>query len=466
MDWFANKFYNAVGDNFLSLLTSKNKIIYLQCLHEIYQLSNARLNRILDQDEVMQCVMRIVTEYHESIIDEESGKSIEDTPRQKTWYLTNNMEKCGWLRKEQKENSFDFNMFLTDNGVKLIRNTDVYLRSTVREYTGYLQQIYDLLSKRKGQPYSYSLMHKIVIETAFNLKESLQDLNTYVKDMVKELSRSMTYMDLFDNVNEFAEGGFLPQWTRLMEYDNRFIRLIENELNEIMTTPALFDPIVDDYMKETKTTKKEEAADTVYTQLNDVRGFISPSGGLFVQIVMDIRSRLHKYWMNIWSRFQLLEIRGTRNIRELSEQFLQIPNEKKETAENLFNIQRLEQINTASFRKRVGKRKKYTREPETVKRPSALEYADAKNEILSQYNDPNSRENIQAMLNKMLDGKGSIHTVDFDVKSKDRLVTSLQAIGYASELGFVVDVEEGYYETEEYAVRNVSIKKGMENDDA
>ena len=460
MSNFASMVFETVGDKFFFLLYSKNKVLYLQCLHDIYSLSNERLNRFLDQSEVVQCVIHAINEYKSAIYDEDSGQEITDIPRQKASLVISYMIRYGWLRKEQRDNSFDFNIFLSDNGVKLIRNARTYLMPSLREYTGYLQRMYNTLSTSKGSVHSYTLMHREVFEDALLLKESMQDLSTYIKDMVKSITRTTTYQALFENVDDMANGRFLPQWTRLIESENRYIRAIEGEINSIIDNPDYFNAIVDDYMKEKKERNRADAEGKILSELNDILDFMSPAGGLFVRIVADIRERIHTYVIAVWNRMQILELKGSKDLREIAERFLRIPPMPEWSYKDLFCLDNNSQLTLRSLKQRPSPRKKREQKPETVKRLTDAERADAINKVRKQYDDPSSPENIKALLERLIDGKVEIKTEDFDLSTKERFITAMQAIGSAPGLGYDIALNEGHYETDKFAVRELTIKKG------
>ena len=73
--------------------------------------------------------------------------------------------------------------------------------------------------------------------------------------------------------------------------------------------------------------------------------------------------------------------------------------------------------------------------------------------------DPFSRERSGAWLAEILRGRGQISAAELPIRTQDDLLMTLSAAAYAQENGLRIQVEDGFTETEEFLLRNFTIRK-------
>ena len=72
---------------------------------------------------------------------------------------------------------------------------------------------------------------------------------------------------------------------------------------------------------------------------------------------------------------------------------------------------------------------------------------------------PYSREKMKAYVEQLMGEQTFIDSAHIPIRSKNDILASLSAVAYSGENGYVVELEEGYMETEQMLLRNFTIRK-------
>ena len=146
--------FDVVPANFFSILASKNKCIYYDCLKRIYDLYDKKMGFDVTRNEAMEELV----DYFDMSPDFQEDDEVTQTSREKANYVINRLAQTGWLVLETDNNyndlvSFRYYALTVLEGFDRIATPKEEDENdyTVFEYKGYLFSIYSLLTKSSNE---------------------------------------------------------------------------------------------------------------------------------------------------------------------------------------------------------------------------------------------------------------------------------------------------------------------------
>ena len=291
--------FDMVPDNFFSILSSKNKRLYLACLVESFKIYES--GSILGIDK--KILADELTHYLETkkfdFDIEEEGKTEEDLDedvvdakssiRSLAYLVLRRFEECGWIYIDVNSDYQEILNF-TDAGITIIEaimqinpiyqyrgsfgddelfDEDAFIRAyNANEYTGYIYTIYCLLTNPLNSDYPTILSE--VYRNTKQLIRSLRKLDSRMKDYITSVVEASEIRDLINKLvdykNELLDNGY----TRLKTGDNinKYRLPIVSKLEEYENNEAIMYAITEDYKNRYFSTK--EAYKRAYRDLDEL----------------------------------------------------------------------------------------------------------------------------------------------------------------------------------------------------
>jgi len=124
----SSSFFNANGDSFFSVLNSKNKEVYLDCLLLIYTKIDKSGVLELDRDTIIATIKNYLLKNKMTLDEEDNDKETNDDAS----YILRRFKDCGWLT-EEVDASYNRNFAFTPFAVKLIKLISEYVEFVLEE---------------------------------------------------------------------------------------------------------------------------------------------------------------------------------------------------------------------------------------------------------------------------------------------------------------------------------------------
>ena len=243
--------FNAIPDNFFSLLSSKNKRIYVSLIIEAFKIYETGtilgIEKKIVADELVHYLDTNKYSYDvEDIDDEEANpKSNRDLAN----YALRKMEECGWIYVDVTNDYIEILNF-SDAGIIITEALmQIYGSSyqgfednetsnyNSREYQGYIYTIYSLLNNSDSIEYSV-IMQEVYRNTKLLLR-SIRRLDARLKTYISSVFDQVEVKDLMENLVSYRENFVEQGYAKLKMSDNinryrlRIVsRLEEYENNE------------------------------------------------------------------------------------------------------------------------------------------------------------------------------------------------------------------------------------------
>lgn len=174
--------FNIIPDNFFSILSSRNKDIYLDALLVLRKAYKQQM--MIQRDDL---VSMLIANLEDRLMEVEMEE--EDVPKEKNLssmahLLLRKLESTGWIEKEYASNSFEEFINLHDYSIKILNALYEITDITSMEYNGYVYSTYSVLktSNQDRDDYMYSALneaYKKTHELVDGLKSLLNNIRHY-----------------------------------------------------------------------------------------------------------------------------------------------------------------------------------------------------------------------------------------------------------------------------------------------
>ena len=462
--------YETIGHRFFTGLSSPNKALYINCLDSIYAMSEGQISHIHTRERLHQNIESCIAETH-AVLYGLDGTEVSDTLSKRASEVMYSLIEYGWLVSEDIEDAFGQNVYLSEPGTALIRFLRALAQPVQKEYTTFIFNMYNALTNRKQwEDNPYALMLKPVYDNATGLYDALQDLNTYLKDIIKRMGSHTTYEELFENLSDYVEGMFLKQYSRLIRQNvHSYGAVIIRVLGEVREEPAMVQKLIDGYKTENDCNDNAIARDAVHDKINQVIHFLSEQ---YIRIMNDISSKMGKYIDVLLARLKFMESSGSTDMRDLVESFLiqavsNIQADKSwiEQNLNLFNLYRCMQVDPRGLKKIKKRRERVIDSVEEIEEISAEEEAASLMEIRKRIDNPYSADKMAMILNRMTEDGRSVSLKDMPSGTNGDFLRAMAASCYADATGYSIEDYGGYVESGDYMLANILIKRRTDEDD-
>ncbi|MBP5445017.1 MAG: hypothetical protein J6Y28_02490 [Acholeplasmatales bacterium] len=263
--------FDVVPANFFSILASKNKSIYYDCLKRVYDLYDKKMGFDVTREEAMDELI----DYFDESPDFQEDDEVTQTPREKANYVLNRLYQTGWLVLETDNNyndlvSFRYYALTVLEGFDRIAAPKEEEESdyAVFEYKGYLFSIYSLLTKSSNE--ELNLVINQVARLALEFIAEIKKINLKLRDYITSISQNTGVRELMEKLIDYKTQLVDKSYQRLKTFDNvdRYKRRILEKLEEIYGNDILMNKLIGAHMID-KGSTREEAEFAITRSIND-----------------------------------------------------------------------------------------------------------------------------------------------------------------------------------------------------
>ena len=263
--------FDVVPANFFSILASKNKSIYYDCLKRLYDLYDRKMGFDVTREEAMDELI----DYFEDSPDFQEDDEVTQTPREKANYVLNRLYQTGWLVLETDNNyndlvSFRYYALTVLEGFDRIAAPKEEEESdyAVFEYKGYLFSIYSLLTKSSNE--ELNLVINQVARLALEFISEIKKINLKLRDYITSISQNTGVRELMEKLIDYKTQLVDKSYQRLKTFDNvdRYKRRILEKLEDIYGNDVLMNKLTGAHMID-KGSTREEAEFAITRSIND-----------------------------------------------------------------------------------------------------------------------------------------------------------------------------------------------------
>lgn len=286
-------FYNVIPDNFFSLLSSKNKNIYLASILEAF--------KVYETGSILGIEKKIVTDdlvyfldthqYLYTVEDEEDEESNPKNKRELANYILRRMEECNWIYVDVS-NDYEEILNFTDLGITIC---EALLRAFPRfeygeddystnmsdpsEYQGYIYSIYSVLHNLDNE--EYDSMFSIVYSDTKQLVRAIRRMDAKMKDYIQSVIDNTDIKNLMERLiiykSDVYDNGYMK--LKISDNINRYRLAIITRLKELQNDETIVKKIANNYLVVSKTIEEAEARairniDEVIDAFNAIEEFI------------------------------------------------------------------------------------------------------------------------------------------------------------------------------------------------
>lgn len=228
-------FFDLVPDNFFSLLSSKNKKIYLASIINVFNVYETGAILGIDKKVVVDDLVIFLEKNTEYLYDVEDLDDEEASPKNKKElanYILRRMEECGWIYVdvtndyEEILNFSDAAITICEAILKIYPQMSYFYDDETTfedyinpiEYQGYIYQIYSLLNQENI--YDYSLVFDLVYTNTIHLIRAIRKLDVRMKDYIQSVIDNTEIKDLMEKLTIYQNEIFEKSYVKLKVSDN------------------------------------------------------------------------------------------------------------------------------------------------------------------------------------------------------------------------------------------------------
>ena len=459
--------FSIIPKNFFNYLASgSNSEVYSACLLEIYHEYDREISYRLPRERIRDTVRAYLLENHVDL--EEEGESPDKTAEASSVLRKFMDSNVGWLEEESDENTFEKQIVMTENGVRLAEFLLQLMKPEKAEFSAYIFNIYNLFQNPgqwQDEPYVNAL--RPIYQNAKNLSGALKRLSTYIRKIIEKMVREETLESLTENLLQYCEGDFIREYARLNKQQNIHIyrRKILEGLSDFRNQEAVLDRLVQNCSEE-ELLDRDASEEQILFMIESAIRFLSDD---YDSILREIRHKLNVYLQVAVGRARFLKNRDG-DLRGNVEQALRIiveelndcgiREELPDGFSGLFALETNEFLDRGSLRYPRKQRAIHTVTRESFRELTLEDQEHALKELERERYNPYSKDRMQQYLDLRMEGKTEIRSAELPLESVSDLFSVLSSAAYAEELGYGVQVSEGFYETEHLILREFTIRKG------
>lgn len=467
------KLFDVIPSGFFNCLSSgSNHKIYSDCLQIIYEQYDREISYRIARNRIRDALAVYLLENHVDFIDDGDEKEKQRSHND----LANGIirkfcsKEIGWLEEDNDDATYEKHIIMTEQGILLAEFLQQLRKPEREEFSSYIFNIYNILRSEEqwsSDPYVAGI--KNIYRNAKQLSKALKRLATFIKKIIERMVKEESLESLTENILEYCDGDFIREYARLTKQQNIHIyrSFIKSRLDFFQNDEELFELMVIGCAVE-EDVGEEEARELVLDMLQRTKGFLSDD---YDRIMRDIKHKINIYLQIAVGRARFLrsreaDVRGSveQTLRYLVEE-MELLGWKEELPPemgSLFLLEKNEFVDIGSLR--------FPRKAQTVRCETSVELEEMTEEDIRKaraaqekeaYN-PYSKEKMKVYLDTVMGKKRSLDCEYLPLESKRDLLSSLSAVAYGEENGYVIRPAEGYLETNGMILRRFQITKEEE----
>lgn len=457
-----NVFDAIPSDFFNCLASSSNKRIYADCLDVIYRQYEKEISFRIPRDQIRAALSLYLLENHVELKNEEDiTQENVSNANEMANFIVRKFISCAWLQEEKDDATFERFIVMSDNGIALAEFLQRLAKPSRPEFSSYILNIYNRFSHQTGEQKEdpYNLVLKPTFQDAKALSSSLKMLSTSIKKTIETMLREGTLVSLTENIISYCDGDFIKEYSRLVKQQNIHIyrNYITREL-EILKNGEIFETLCASLKEEEKVTS-DEAENRILEMIGTTKRFLHDD---YNKIMDDIKQKINTYIRIAISRERMLKNKGM-DMRGCVDETLRslVLCDDFEFAEEknaLFNLQKYEFIDKNSVRYPHAHQSLLQNTQDDFVELSEEELRLKQAELEKESFNPYSKDLMANLLEK-ISSNGKADSSKIELNQKNDLLSSLGAVAYARENGWIIEADDEFEENENYRIRKWSAKK-------
>lgn len=286
-------FFDMVPDNFFSLLSSKNKRLYLASILQTFKVYETGSILGIDKKVIIDDLVYFLdtNSYLYDVEDEEDEEANPKNKRELANYILRRMEECGWIYVDVT-NDYEEVLNFTDTAITLC---EALLKAypqfeygddlpmdyvNPNEYQGYIYSIYSLLNQKDNV--EYAMIFSLVYSNTKQLIRAIRKIDARMKDYIQSVIDNSEIKDLMERLIYYKTDVYESSYMKLKVSDNinRYRLAIVTRLKEMQNDDIIVKAIANNYLSVSKTIEEAETKairnlDEVIDAFNAIEDFIS-----------------------------------------------------------------------------------------------------------------------------------------------------------------------------------------------
>ncbi len=297
-----SKLFQILPEDFFKPFTSKYKQVYADCILLIFHAFKPEISYGVNRE----VVIKELTGYFEADDDEMSFDDetyIRDA-REKANGVVAMLKSCGWIEYEQEKNH-QLNVVLYEYTIPIIEALNRVIKEEETEYQGIISQIHASLQNQDLYSKPYELIIKGISENSERLISELKKLNVSIKRHMDKQTAEMEASEIIEHFFEYHKNIGSKAYLRMKTSENIFYfrNAIIEKIEEIMESASIMERAQAGYMEIEQESDKDIAYDAVIEMLLDVKSRFYHLDDIIAEI-----DRKHTYYMRnavMRARFKL-----------------------------------------------------------------------------------------------------------------------------------------------------------------
>lgn len=467
-------FFGMMPDNFFSLLSSKNKRIYLASILQSFKTYETGSILGIEKKIVADDLVNFLdnSSYLYDIEDEEDEESNPQSKRELANYILRRMEECGWIYidvtndYEEILNFSDMAIIICEALINAYPNALDYgedgesYEVYANEYQGYIFTIYSLLTNPENV--DYAMTFDLVYNYTKQLIRALRRLDSRLKEYIASVVETAEIKDLMERLMTFKSEIYDRSYVKMKTSDNinRYRLTIVSKLEELEANEFAMSMIVNDYKRRYTSSdlaiaRANKAIDEVIDVFNSIDGFVS-----------EIDNKNRTYINSTIGKIKFLLSEDDNIIGKLNSilKYIKNTNEKGKIDKSMRLVDTLYTLNRTKVYSQDNSlytpRGSYSRNYNQMLDELGLEGFELTDDFLQQFKSAYNEVEIKNFLEaNMVDGRlQASHMIQYETEDSTVLMT-VYCIMYASNLDYDITIFDRGIEHKRYRLKDFMIER-------
>lgn len=469
-------FFDMVQDSFFSLLSSKNKRIYLASILQVFKVYETGTILGIDKKIVVDDLIYFLESNESYLYDVENEEDEEANPHSKRElanYILRRMEECGWIYVDVTNDYVEVLNF-TDVAITIceailnayptidLSDSDLpedYVNPT--EYQGYIYSIYSLLSQEDN--IDYALTFSLVYSNTRQLIRAIRRLDARMKEYIQSVIDNSEIKNLMERLIRYKNEVYDKSYVKLKISDNidRYRLNIITKLEAMQENETILRAVAKNYMNQTKT--EEEAISKAIRNIDEVIDAFNA----IEDFIAEIDNKNRNYINSTIGKIKFLLSEEDNVIGKLNTilKFIKDQNKKGKIdramrmADGLYNLPTLKVYDMEGSL--YSPRGTYQRNANQILDDVGLEF-EMSNEFMEQFKTAYNEEEITKFLEAHLyDGVFQASKVLEYNCTRSQFMMVVYCIILAVEKSYTIEIVDNPIETARFVIKDFIIKKTL-----
>ena len=279
------KLFDVVPGNFFSILTSRNREIYVDALMILHDMFNDELN--IRVDEYIASLINMLEDRAFDLEDEDDAVESGNTLSSKARLVLNRLLKSGWIDKEFIDGSFIEIVTPRSYAIPVMKLLGELGDHTMQEYNSLVFSTFSGLRQAKNEDGAH--MYEAVLaaranteQLQYSLRSLYHGIREFLRGIVEQHDVNALLRDHFSEYKALADRVYHP--IKTMDSVHRYMGPIQGLLSEVLADAALLRTMRERAMGIKSYDDEARADEEILKSVDFVMHFYQSVGGLVSEI--------------------------------------------------------------------------------------------------------------------------------------------------------------------------------------